>query len=98
MKQPTICTRCQRNLRSALAGSGWKSRRELVFILNWPLRRIRRVAESLGPEIVRGQKGFKRTDCLTSKEKADALEAARAARNQARRMARYARELEKAIK
>jgi hypothetical protein len=44
---------------------GWLSREHLCARLTWSERKLRRVAEALGAEIIRGQPGFKLTELIT---------------------------------
>lgn len=76
-------------LRAALAGSGWKTRRQLTAFFGWGERKLRDVAESMGSEIVRGQRGFKLTRDLERDDLSVAAQAADAALSQGKRMIRY---------
>lgn len=76
-------------LRSWLAHSDWQTRKELVDGLGWNERKIRDVAELLGADIVRGQKGFKLFSQLTREDLGIAKKAADAAMSQGKRMILY---------
>lgn len=64
-------------LRARLVAQGWQTRKQLVHALGWCERKVRAVAELMGGDIVRGQKGFKLTERLTPEDCPIALEAAR---------------------
>lgn len=76
-------------LRSHLSETGWQTRAQLVSSLGWCERKIRDVAESMGSEIVRGQRGFKLTADLQREDLSAAAQAADAALSQGKRMIRY---------
>lgn len=76
-------------LRERLSLFGWQTRNELAVALDWSERKIRDVAESMGGEIVRGQRGFKLTRDITREELGDVAQAADAALSQGKRMIRY---------
>ena len=68
---------------------GWQTRQEIGDTLRWTERKIRDVAESMGSQIVRGQRGFKLTNDLTRDDLSYAAQAADAALSQGKRMIRY---------
>ena len=76
-------------LRDFLAPRGWQTRRQITFALDWSERKIRRVAESMGSDIVRGQCGFKLVDVLEREDFSDAIQAADAAISQGKGLIRY---------
>jgi hypothetical protein len=67
----------------------WQTRRQLTVFLGWSERKLRDVAESMGSEIVRGQRGFKLTADLERDDLSSAAQAADAALSQGKRMIRY---------
>jgi hypothetical protein len=87
-------------LRSHLYSFGWQTRKQICQALGWTERKVRDVAESLGADIIRGQSGFKLTAQVNSHDPTDlarALQAADAARSQARRMLRYSLNLRRRL-
>lgn len=81
----------QSSLRSALLSAGtWQSRAELSRRLNWPERKIREIAETLGAEIVRCQLGFKLSCQITRDELPEVKQAIDAFHSQAKKMDAYA--------
>ena len=81
-----------------LGGGDWIPRVRISNAFGWSLRRVRLAAESLGAEIVRGPKGYKLTRDLTAEDMPVARAAVAMARNQAKRMARGAKELKAKLK
>jgi len=77
------------DLRGALRGVDWQTRRQLCASLGWTERRLREAAELLGSEIVRGQSGFKLTASITRDDFSSASQASSAAISQGKRMIRY---------
>jgi hypothetical protein len=80
-------------LRAWLATHGWQTRRQLGDGLGWSERKIRDVAELMGADIVRGQKGFKLTETLLPEDFPSAVQAAKAHMSQARINFRYGAKL-----
>lgn len=76
-------------LKAWLVQCGWQTRQQLSDSLGWSERKIRDVAESMGSEIVRGQRGFKLTSDLERDDLSAAAQAADAALSQGKRMIRY---------
>ena len=76
-------------LKDFLGLEGWQTRHEVSTCLGWSERKIRDVAESMGSEIVRGQRGFKLTADLEREDLGIAAQAADAALSQGKRMIRY---------
>ena len=64
------------NLRSWLATHGWQTRKQISEGLGWHIRKIPAVADLLGTDTIRGQKGFKLTVQLTTDDFPIALESA----------------------
>jgi hypothetical protein len=87
----------QEELKVRLGLHGWQTRKQLSLALGWPERQIRDVAESMGAEIVRGQKGFKLTKNITRDDLPAALQASDAAISQGKRMIRYGIALRKKL-
>ena len=80
--------------RTLLGQLGWLTRRQLARLGGWNERQIRQLAESLGPEIVRGPKGF----CtLDRAESDDVLRAADIAISQGKHMIRYGIDLKRRL-
>lgn len=77
------------DLRAWLLVHGWQTRRQLVAGLGWNERKIRDVAEAMGADIVRGQRGFKLVETLVPEDFPFAVQAARAHMSQARINFRY---------
>ena len=63
-------------LRSWLASRGWQTRQQINQGLGWPIRKIPAVADLLGTDIIRGQRGFKLTEQLTAEDMPFALQSA----------------------
>lgn len=84
-------------LKSLLVACGWQTRQQLSSALGWSERKIRDVAESMGSEIVRGQKGFKLTSDLGRDDLSAAAQAADAALSQGKRMVRYGLSLKRKL-
>lgn len=78
-----------RLLRTWLGEHGWQTRRQIAAGLGWRERKIRCVAESLGAEVVRGQRGFALTQQVRREDLSDAIQAADAALSQGKSMIRY---------
>lgn len=76
-------------LRARLAARGWQTRKQLVEGLGWSERKVRAVAELLGDDIVRGQRGFKLTEHLTAEDFPAGVEAARIAMAQGKKQFHY---------
>lgn len=86
---PNVTPQDVERLRAHLHLMGWRTRRQLVEMLQWSERKIRDVAESMGADVVRGQKGFKLTADLKREDLSAAIQARDAALSQGRRMIRY---------
>jgi len=84
-------------LRARLHSHGWQTRAQLSDFFGWPDRYIRELAEQLGPEIIRGQKGFKLTADLTRDDLHIAQQASDAFISQGKRMLRYGLALRRKI-
>lgn len=80
----------QLRLRAHLASRGWQTRNQIVAALDWPVRYVSEVAESMGADVVRGQRGFHLTETIDRDNLPAALQAADAFLSQAKRMERYA--------
>ena len=76
-------------LRRLLTSNDWMTRAQLGFALGWSARRVRAAAEELGPDVVRGQHGFKLTEKIQRAELPDLVQASDAALSQGKRMIRY---------
>ena len=76
-------------LKALLSRAGWQTRADIRAALGWCDRKTRDTAESLGSEIVRGQRGFKLTSELQREDLSAAAQAADAALSQGKRMIRY---------
>jgi hypothetical protein len=88
----------QRELRGALqSAGGWMTRAQLCRFLNWPERKLREVAESMGPDIVRCQLGFKLTELINRDDLPDVKQAIDAFHSQARKMDVYADSLRRRL-
>lgn len=77
------------HLRARLQQTGWQTRSQLSEHFGWSERYIRDLAEALGPEIVRGQAGFKLTSQLTRDELPLGQQASDAFISQGKKMLRY---------
>lgn len=64
------------SLRLHLAANGWQTRAQISQALGWNIRKIPAVADLLGTDIIRGQRGFKLTAHLTPDDLPIALESA----------------------
>lgn len=84
-------------LRSHLAGTGWQTRAQITRALGWTERQLRSAAESLGPDLVRGQAGFKLTSRLDREDLPLATQAADAFVSQGKRMIRHGLALRKRL-
>lgn len=80
-------------LRGWLASHDWQTRRQLASGLGWSERRIRFVAEAMGVEIVRGQRGFKLTSKITRDDLPAVLQAGQASISQGKGMINYGMQL-----
>ncbi len=75
--------------RGLLAKHGWLTRKELCAQTGWSERIVRKVAEQLGAEVVRGQRGFKLTSQIEREEIGVMQQASDAAISQGKAMIRY---------
>lgn len=80
----------KRQMLAVLSGaSDWMTRRNLMAALQWDQRKIRAVLESLGADVVRGQKGFMLTDRVKTEELGVAVRCSDAWISQGKSMVRY---------
>ncbi|GEM_PF-1851449 len=75
--------------RRLLSRYGWLTRRQVCEHTGWPERTVRAVAEQMGAEVVRGQKGFKLAADIERDELGVVQQASDAAISQGKRMIRY---------
>ena len=86
------------DFRAHLISAGtWQTRAQLCAALNWPDRKVRAAAESLGAEVVRCQHGFKLLDQIGPEEAPLVREAIGVFRSQAVKMEGYAKSLSYAL-
>jgi hypothetical protein len=82
------------DFRAHLISAGtWQTRAQLCSALNWPDRKVRAVAESLGAEVVRCQHGFKLFDQIPKEEEPLVREAIATFHSQAQKMEGYSKAL-----
>jgi hypothetical protein len=85
------------NLRAHLMSHGWQTRREICEAMFWDERKLRDVAETLGPEIIRCQLGFKLTDLVTREDLAAVKQCVDAFRSQGQKMLNYSESLRRRL-
>lgn len=84
--------------RARLISAGtWQTRADLCKALNWDERKVREVAEALGPEVVRCQLGFKLTEMVTRDDLSCVKQAIDAFHSQAAKMEAYAQSLRRRL-
>jgi hypothetical protein len=84
-------------LRDYLDTRGWSTRKEVAIALGWSERKVPDVAETLGAEIVRGQRGFNLVKKIGRDDLPAALQAADAFLSQGKKMIRYAMALRRKL-
>ena len=86
------------DFRAHLISAGtWQTRAQLCAALNWPDRKVRAAAESVGAEVVRCQHGFKLLEQITPEEEPLVREAIGVFHSQAVKMEGYAKSLTYAL-
>jgi len=82
------------DFRARLISTGsWQTRAQICAALGWPDRKVRAVAESLGAEVVRCQRGFKLLDQIPPEEEPLVREAIAVFHSQAQKMEEYSKSL-----
>jgi hypothetical protein len=79
----------QDHLRAHLKFYGWRTREQICGVLGWTERHLRMVAEEMGTEVVRCQRGFKLRSQLSREEISAALQGADAFISQGKKNIRY---------
>jgi hypothetical protein len=88
----------QSEFRARLISAGtWQTRAQLCAALAWPDRKVRAVAESLGSEVVRCQKGFKLLEQITKEEEPLVREAIAVFHSQSVKMEDYSKSLQRRL-
>ena len=94
----TISDADRADFRAQLISAGtWQTRAQLCCALNWPDRKVRAAAESIGAEVVRCQHGFKLLEQITPEEEPLVREAIGVFHSQAVKMEGYAKSLTYAL-
>jgi hypothetical protein len=84
-------------LRGWLLAHGWATRRQIAEHLGWAERKVPAVAELLGSDIVRGQRGFKLTEKVTREDLPAVKQAVDAGLSQGKKQIRYALALKRKL-
>ena len=92
-----ITTADQADLRAQIMVRDWQTREEIAQSLNWTVRKVRSVAQTLCGQIIRSQVGYKLTAACTRDDLPLMQQAADAAGSQGRIQIRYEHEVRHAI-
>ena len=96
--EPKVSDADRADFRAHLISAGtWQTRAQICASRNWPERKVRAAAESLGAEVVRCQHGFKLLAQISTEEEPLVREAISVFHSQAVKMEGYAKSLTYAL-